>query len=688
MKKIISLMLSAAILSAGSSFAFAETDKMQEVLKSVKERIGTTDEYESFNSETYEDSERGTFYQFSWSNTEGDNRKSMNVTASESGFITEYNVWDSNDESRYSDKANLNGITVDNAAEKTASLIDVLNPNMGDKIKVISENTVESLYENGFSFELKRYENGIPVLGNTGYVRVDRNADKITNYSMEYNEKLTFPSHDAIISPENAQKAYGEKIGLKMIYAASYDYDKKTRTIIPIYVPENNDTYINALTGEPVKYVYKDYINGGGGADRNAFNSMKQESAADAGFTKAEQAEIEKLDGLLSKEELINIVKANKYLGCNDKMKLSWYRAQKEYFDEKYFASMTFRSDEEYKYLNVNVDMKTGEIISFYRDTDEVYENPDKSADELKALAETAAKELAGDKFSEYKLEETNKDNKAYYTYVRYVNGIPYNNDTVTLRLSEKTGEVQNYRISYTEAQFPKLDGVISKADGCGKLFAAIPYSTVYSRMNMNNNEASLIYVLDDNISVRIDAFTGKILNYNNEEYKKDVFKGYTDISGHYAEKIMNELARFGIRFEGEEARPDEPIMQKDYIALLNSVFVSKNPVIICKANNYAGEYRDAYNRGILLPDEADEQGEVTRALAAKYLIRAMGIDKYASIKGIYVSPFNDVTEYVGHIAILNGLGIVSGDGNGNFNPNGILKRADAMILIYNYLTK
>ena len=65
-----------------------------------------------------------------------------------------------------------------------------------------------------------------------------------------------------------------------------------------------------------------------------------------------------------------------------------------------------------------------------------------------------------------------------------------------------------------------------------------------------------------------------------------------------------------------------------------------------------------------------------------------MGIDKYASIKGIYVSPFNDVTEYVGHIAILNGLGIVSGDGNGNFNPNGILKRADAMILIYNYLTK
>ena len=204
----------------------------------------------------------------------------------------------------------------------------------------------------------------------------------------------------------------------------------------------------------------------------------------------------------------------------------------------------------------------------------------------------------------------------------------------------------------------------------------------------MNNNEASLIYAFDDNIPLRIDAFTGKILNYNNEEYKKDVFKGYTDISGHYAEKIMNELARFGIRFEGEEARPDEPIMQKDYIALLNSVFVSKNPVIICKANNYAGEYRDAYNRGILLPDEADEQGEVTRALAAKYLIRAMGIDKYASIKGIYVSPFNDVTEYVGHIAILNGLGIVSGDGNGNFNPNGILKRADAMILIYNYLTK
>lgn len=686
MKELISLVLSAAIFSAYPSLAFAETDKMQEVLKSVKNRIGTTDEYESFNSETYEDSERGTFYRFYWSHTDNDNRKSMNVTASESGLITEYNVWDSNDEARFSDKANLNGITADEAAGKTKSLIYALNPNKSEEIKIVFGNTVEGLYENGFSFELKRYENDIPVLGNTGYVRVDSNAGKITNYSMEYNEKLTFPSPDGIIFLENAQKAYGETIGLKLIYTATYDYDKKTRTIIPLYVPENSDTYINALTGETVKYVYKD--NERGDADSTAMNSLKQESAPYAGLTKAEQAEIEKLDGLLSKNGLINIVKANKYLGIDDKLKLDWYSVRKEYFDEKYIASMTFGSDTDHDYLSVNADMKTGEIIGFYRYIDDSGEKTDKSADELKAIAETAAKELAGDKFSEYKLEETNENDKAYYTYVRYVNEIPFYEDTVTLILSEKTGEVQNYRISYTEAQFPKLDGVISKADACGKLFASVSYNTVYSRMNMNNNEASLIYAFDDNIPLRIDAFSGKILNYNNEEYKKDVFKGYTDISGHYAEKIMNELARFGIRFEGEEARPDEPIMQKDYIALLNSVFVSKNPVIICKADSYAGEYQDAYNRGILLPDEADAQGEVTRALAAKYLIRAMGIDKYASIKGIYVSPFNDVTEYVGHIAILNGLGIVSGDGNGSFNPNGILKRADAMILIYNYLTK
>ena len=206
--------------------------------------------------------------------------------------------------------------------------------------------------------------------------------------------------------------------------------------------------------------------------------------------------------------------------------------------------------------------------------------------------------------------------------------------------------------------------------------------------MSSTDDNARLIYILDENVPHKIDAFTGKLLGYSNEEYKSEIFEGYTDISGHYAEDKINELARFGVRFDGNECKPDEPILQKDYVALLVSVFVNRDPIMLKAESSFAPEYRIAKNSGIVMPEEENPTEKITRALAAKYMIRAMKIDEYASIPNIYVSPFKDVTEYVGQIAILNGLGIVKGDGNGNFNPSGVLTRADAMILIYNYLKK
>ena len=41
-----------------------------------------------------------------------------------------------------------------------------------------------------------------------------------------------------------------------------------------------------------------------------------------------------------------------------------------------------------------------------------------------------------------------------------------------------------------------------------------------------------------------------------------------------------------------------------------------------------------------------------------------------------------------GYVAIAKGLNIVGGDENGCFNPNSALTRADAAIMIYNYLAK
>ena len=54
-------------------------------------------------------------------------------------------------------------------------------------------------------------------------------------------------------------------------------------------------------------------------------------------------------------------------------------------------------------------------------------------------------------------------------------------------------------------------------------------------------------------------------LNHNELEY--------SDISGHYAEKYINELAYYGVGFEGGEFKPDEKITQKDFLGSCLKVF-------------------------------------------------------------------------------------------------------------------
>ena len=70
-------------------------------------------------------------------------------------------------------------------------------------------------------------------------------------------------------------------------------------------------------------------------------------------------------------------------------------------------------------------------------------------------------------------------------------------------------------------------------------------------------------------------------------------------------------------------------------------------------------------------------------------MVRALGFEEVATLNGIYVPIFADVSaDSVGFTSILGAMGVIKGDENGNFNPNGTVTRADAAIMLYNYLSK
>ena len=147
MKKFISLLL-ITVMALSSFTAFAgDEDAMQKVLISVKERIGMTDTFKNFES-NIRANKTSTIYSFYWDGHE--NGETLNVSATQSGLITGYYYHDG--KSTYSDKPELNGITVEEAINRTKALLDRLNPALKDSIRLVTEGITQDLYMNGFSF--------------------------------------------------------------------------------------------------------------------------------------------------------------------------------------------------------------------------------------------------------------------------------------------------------------------------------------------------------------------------------------------------------------------------------------------------------------------------------------------------------------------------------------------------------
>ncbi len=201
--------------------------------------------------------------------------------------------------------------------------------------------------------------------------------------------------------------------------------------------------------------------------------------------------------------------------------------------------------------------------------------------------------------------------------------------------------------------------------------------------------DIKLVYSVKQDKPAIFDAFSGEILDGSGKPFVERKVVEYSDIDGHYAENQIAALAEYGISLPGEAFRPNESIVQKDFLRLL------------VKAMGYYGAYDDdealddMYNllirEKVITREEKNPEAAVTREEAVKFVVRSLGFQEVADIKGIFVTGFKDQgsisPELVGYVAIAKGLGIVGGSG-GNFNPKAGLSRAEAAVMLYNYLTR
>lgn len=685
MKKFVALILSVTLLIAFSPVLRANASSSEEALKvlsAIKPRIPDTSQYEEFDSSSHRDGDTVVF-NFNWSSSTDGLFKSMYVSATSGGIITGYGIHE--DKSTPAANAGFDRISKDEAMKKALELVKKLNPTLGDRLSLKSDSSIESFDDNGFVFSIIHTENGIPVFGDSGRVRVDINAEKITSFSLSFTEGLTYPSPIKIVDLATAKAAFTDSIGLDLYYRVYTNSSDKTLKIYPVYAPKADNVYINALTGKAEKVI--PYTESFFVKNESAMDSVAG-GGADTGLSEAELKEIANLRKLISRADAEELVRSNKILGLDDGCTLEEYSTRKlSATEDLYGHTLVFRGtvDEKANYIYIDMNAETGEILSFSNFGSATDTNEDTSSS-FKDMADLVLTELAPAKSAEYQLYDE-ADNGLYFVYKRLANRIPVEGNTASIEFNPD-GSLASYRIRYTNAEFPGIDDIATNAQVCEKFFDYTKYSLRYipqkSDPELKKPDVAVLIYAPETTDIYIDAYTQNRINYDGTAYTEPVPESYTDISEHYAREQIAALRRFGIGFENAEFLPDNVILQKDFITLLAGAFGGASRVMISadtKADDY---YLTAKRLGLITDAEIAPQAQVTRLQAAKFVCRALKVEQYAKLDHIFLCPFKDVTSDKGYVTLLYGLGILKGTGPEKYSPDSPLTRAQAAVVIYN----
>lgn len=712
MKKNLSLIVVFSMLL--SLFTFAahaeKTDGLENAILSVKSRIEITDEYSEFDSDIFND-EDITSYRLSWNTPyeEYSDNKHISVQVNDKGDITNFGSYENsyNSDEReahftpFSDE-DLKGI----AAEWLRGINPSWMPDLPEEY--ITLPAYKGVYDTDTFVMFNRYVNGLPFCGNYVSVCVDNQSGKITDMYSNWTYADSIPSADTAMAEEDAEKILLENSALTL----QYIYSSEEGKAILVYRPLK-DYSVNAATGKEFVPFSRYYSEGYATKNSSAEDAAVPMAGSGGGAPRLSESEIKNIDqisGLLTQDILRSIAEnlKNTDIG-NMNFTSCLYQSYKKSDSDETMYNAYLRYENEDEEASVSLDALTGELLSYNSYSKKYYLDSYTEEDKKEAAADPEkSKNTAKEFVYEYsniseenlRLDEQNSSQDSRYdysyTFNRYENGYMYGDNSVSVNVDKNTGSITRYyKFWDKDLTFETPDNLISAADA-EKLFTEkVGLCLTYEKEQGESKTKpviSLKYSFSSDRPNILSAKTGELLSYGGGVYvpgeEETVYPD--DISGHYAEVMIKKLIDTGIlKLEDEKSfRPDEVITQRDLLAFVSGLKIGYIPYyenddfILRAAGNY-GIIRKSVNN-VVLSDDA------TREMGASFIVKAIGYGRVAELKGIFTTGFEDDSDISedakGSVAIAKGLGVVSGDENNRFNPNDKLTRADAAIMIYNYL--
>ncbi|HYE83016.1 MAG TPA: YcdB/YcdC domain-containing protein [Clostridia bacterium] len=578
-----------------------------------------------------------------------------------------------------------------------------------------------------YNFNYIRKANGLRCPGSYMTVGVNGANGSISSYHSRWDYDAVFPAVGSLIEKEKALEIYKKETDMKLYYIPVRNrlapYTVPTAVKLAYISQMSNSSILDAQTGELLK---RNDSNIGSLKTRDIAQDRKNSLLANSNEPLAESAV---LDSEAAETRMKSIAK--EFFGAG-------YKVDNLIHTENVTAgsagnSMIWRvevlEDKEEAFESkgsISIDGSTGELQSIGRYLNEdwygkEYERKisweqayDKAVELLTKYFPHRLDEIETEQISEERLYAVNDkmlpERMVYFNFPRSVDGIQYGNDHINITVDTKTGEINDVYYRWSKGlSFPKAEGVIDREKAELVYFNAqdiVPTYYKHTEKTEDNKQTEsykVIYILEqkqDNAGRIIDAFTGKLLDSDGEEVEASQNDFNELIKGHPYEKELDILAFQGI-IDRRSFDPDKEITYIELIRMLVNAkgyrpYTSRDMEelafknIDSKNENYSYLY-EAVRYGIIenKPVELKLDAKVTREQLAELMVKLLKYDRLAKAGDIFVLDFKDSdkisSELRGHVAIIKGLGIMSGN-EGIFRPNDNVKLHEAALTVYKAL--
>lgn len=692
MNKSIAILMVLSLL-AGVMIPFVvygeeQGNNLEELTLRAKQIFEISDDYDTFNSSVSSYGGR-TYYYFNWKDSSG-KLNEINVTIDSQGLVTSYSTYDP----RTLEEQRLPRITKDEAISLAVKFIERLENGISASIEYDDTSYYAAASDPNYNFRFIRIVNGIPFSDNDLNISISKSSGKTTSLYLNWMRDAEFSGLEGIMDIEDAKNAYKEIPGIQLVYKISDRYPRpldssgQELTHYLVYAPRDNITMIDPWTGEPVISGYGPYGMGGG----------KAEEMDQGGVTPIEKEELEKLKGLLSSTEAEKLSRDNLDLGEDyiiesQSLYFSW-KNKGEYIWSTSFSKN--RGAENAEFVEISLNAKSGDILSFYinKSTNEG-KKPTINREMARKIAlsyiNKTIPELKDSIKGAYEYNIVETERLQYFTFNRYAEDIQIEGDSVTIVIDTYDGTVTSYNKSWYTGNLPSPEGVISIDKAYEALIERVGFGLGYRIIPVEekgiwSDQVRLVYQISPQRAPYIDPFSGEPLDYSGNPYRIRQAKSYGDLENSYAKDKILLLAEYGITLPGDDFLPKTQIRQKDFMRFL---WGAMNSYRLDREVSDDTIYKELADSRIILDEEIKREEVVTKAEAAKFVVRAKGLAKIAEIQGIYANIFKDSTairsDLKGYITLAYGLGILKGDNTGYIRPDYLLKREDAASMIFEF---